>query len=171
LPKADLSRIGTAGDSAGGNLATVVTLLSITNGGPKISSQVLIYPNVDMTVQSFERKSWCDFQDIFLTKQAMQRYIDWYINPTDNRKDPRMSPIWADKNDLAKMPPTLVITAEIDILRDEGEEYAKLLHSVGVNVELIRYNGYIHGFYSLFKDLSQPAIEQTAQFLIKCWQK
>lgn len=138
-------KIAVAGDSAGGNLATVMCLKARDEQGPKISFQALIYPGVDATMSSPS----CDRngEGYFLTKKAMRWYLDQYIGEYPNLKDPYLSPLFAP--DLSGLPPALVLTAEFDPLVDEGKRYADRLAAAGVPVRYIDYKGMIHAFYSL----------------------
>ncbi len=135
------------GDSAGGNMATVAALLSRERGGPKILLEVLFYPVVDaeMATQSYK-----DFSEgPYLTRKAMKWFWDNYV-PESNRRDERnVSPLRARDSDLERLPPTLIITAENDVLRDEAEEYARRLDEVGVPVASLRVNGTMHDFVML----------------------
>ncbi|MGI8791567.1 MAG: alpha/beta hydrolase, partial [Acidimicrobiales bacterium] len=119
----DGDRVGVAGDSAGGNLAAVMTHLAHDNGGPTIGFQGLVYPAVDasMSFPSIEDNG----QVAFLTDDTMRWFTDQYAPDESVRDDPRISPM--RRHDLSGLPPALVITAEYDPLRDEGEAYGKRL--------------------------------------------
>lgn len=143
----DTSHIAIAGDSAGGNLAIAVCLLALERKGPKIDLQVLFYPvtNSDLTNGSyneFERGPW-------LTKTAMEWFWNAYEPDTDTRKKPLVSPLQAPLEQLKGLPSTLLITAENDVLRDEGEAFAKKLMDAEVQVTSVRFIGAIHDFVSL----------------------
>lgn len=141
----DSSRLAVAGDSAGGNLAAVVSLMARDRGGPKISYQVLIYPSVNFTdnYPSYEENG----EGYFLTTAAMKWFMDHYLADESDAKDSLASPILAD--DHSNLPPAIIITAGFDPLRDEGEAYAKKLEDAGVEAKVVRYDGMIHGFASM----------------------
>lgn len=143
----DKTKIAIAGDSVGGNMATVTALRAKNQNGPKIAAQCLLYPvtSADMDTQSYN-----DFKDgPWLTKEAMNWFWNAYISDKNDLKDPYVSPLNADTEDLGGMPDTLIITDENDVLRDEGEAYAQKLDMAGVNVLNIRTNGTIHDFLML----------------------
>ena len=143
----DKTKIAIAGDSVGGNMATVTALRAKNQNGPKIAAQCLLYPvtSADMDTQSYN-----DFKDgPWLTKEAMNWFWNAYISDKNDLKDPYVSPLNADTEDLVEMPDTLIITDENDVLRDEGEAYAQKLDMAGVNVLNIRTNGTIHDFLML----------------------
>ncbi|MXX17987.1 MAG: alpha/beta hydrolase [Dehalococcoidia bacterium] len=134
-----------AGDSAGGNLAAVMALRSRDRGGPTIASQILIYPVTDA---DFERPSYTDPENqLLLTREAMVWFWDHYAPDAERRSEADASPLQAA--DLAGLPPAVVLTAEYDVLRDEGEAYAERLREAGVPVNFQRYEGQTHGFFTL----------------------
>jgi acetyl esterase len=138
-------RIAVGGDSAGGNLAAVVCLAARERGGPEIALQVLVYPVTDL---SMSQASYVEnAEGYFLTADAMRWFIDHYVPDPADRKDWWCAPLHAES--LAGLPAAIVITAEYDPLRDEGEAYADRLREAGVPVELVRYDGAIHGFFNL----------------------
>lgn len=139
---ADAGRLAVGGDSAGGNLAAAVSLAARDRGGPDIRFQLLVYPVTDllMTYPSITDNG----DGYLLTSESMRWFIDHYLGDGDP-KDPLASPIYAA--DLAGLPPALVITAEYDPLRDEGEAYGKLLEQAGVPTKVQRFDGQIHGFF------------------------
>jgi len=142
---ADSHRIGVGGDSAGGNLAAVVSQLAARDGGPEPVLQLLIYPAMDSTGGHRSRELFGE--GFFLTSA----HIDWfeahYLGAAGARgNDPRVSPLLAE--DLSGLPPALVVTAAFDPLRDEGEAYAEALGAAGTPVTLRRFPGLIHGFAS-----------------------
>jgi acetyl esterase len=160
----DERRITVGGDSAGGNLATVVAIRCRDAGGPALASQLLIYPVTD--VSSFETASHRELAEgYFLTRGAMDWFIGHYLPSTDLTRHPEVSPLLAP--DLSRLPPALVITAEFDPLRDEGEAYAQRLRQAGVPVTLTRYPGMIHGFVSMRGVLAggRQAIREAAEFI------
>ncbi|WP_338452744.1 alpha/beta hydrolase [Niallia oryzisoli] len=139
----DPSRIAVGGDSAGGNLAAVVPLMAKDRGGPSIAYQVLLYP---VTNFSFNTQSYLENgKDHYLETSAMHWFANQYLNNEEDKYNPYASPLLAD--DVSGLPPALIITAEYDVLRDEGEAYATRLKEAGVPVEQTRYDGQIHGFF------------------------
>lgn len=140
----DSDRIGVAGDSAGGNLAAAVALMARDHGGPALKCQILIYPICD---HDFDRPSYIENgEGKLLTRALMQWFWDQYAGVAD-RDQPYLSPLRAD--DLSDLPPALVVTAEHDPLRDEGELYAARLRDTGNVVEALRMDGLIHPFQTL----------------------
>jgi acetyl esterase len=138
----DPARVAVAGDSAGGNLAAVVSQLSVRQGGPRPALQLLIYPVTDLSTR---HPSYDLFADgFFLTAGEMAWYRGHYLPDDAAARDPRASPLLA--SDLAGLPPAIVLTAGFDVLRDEGEAYARRLEAAGVEVELRRHVGLVHGF-------------------------
>lgn len=142
----DRNRIAVGGDSAGGNLATVISLQSRDEAGPHIALQILVYPVTDLS--SFETPSYGEFAEGYgLTAAEMEWFRAQYLGHRDDARCIQASPLLAP--DLHGLPPALVITAECDPLRDEGEAYAKRLQEAGVPVRLTRYAGMIHPFFSM----------------------
>ena len=140
----DPSRLAVAGDSAGGNLAAVVAQMVRDRGGPAIAFQLLVYPVTDGA--NFNTASYRDNgQDYMLTTDSMHWFWDLYAPNPEDRHNPYASPLLA--GDLSNLPPALVMTAEFDPLRDEGEAYASKLAEAGVDANLIRCGGLIHGFF------------------------
>jgi acetyl esterase len=159
----DPNRVSVMGDSAGGNLAAVVTH-KLRASKFKIASQVLVYPVTDLA--SMDTVSYQEFaEDHQLTKSLMMWFKYHYLRSEDDARNPEASPLLA--TDFRNLPPALVITAECDPLRDEGEIYAARLASSAVSVTLTRYPGMIHPFFSLGGVIPQAtaAIEQIAEFL------
>ena len=141
----DASLMAVAGDSAGGNLAAVVAQMARDRRGPEIAFQLLIYPVTDGV--NFDRPSYRDNADGYLlTAEAMHWFWNHYVPAPDDRRDPYASPLLAD--DLSGLPPALVMTAEYDPLRDEGEDYARALANAGVDAGFVRYDGFTHGFFA-----------------------
>ncbi|MDA3011941.1 MAG: alpha/beta hydrolase [Actinomycetota bacterium] len=155
----DSSRIAVGGDSAGGNLAAVVAQLQPV----PLRYQMLIYPVTDARRGS---KSYVDNAEGYrLTAASMKWFCDHYLSGEHGAEDdPRVSPLCAPDTALVSAPPALVITAEYDPLRDEGEDYARRLIAAGVPCTLTRYYGQIHGFFSMsaFVDDAPQAIAQAA---------
>jgi acetyl esterase len=157
----DPRRIAVGGDSAGGNLAAVVSLKCRDEAGPALALQVLIYPVTDL--QSFDTASYREFAEGYnLTRAEMEWFRAHYLARPEDGAHPYASPLLA--RDLRGLPPALVITAECDVLRDEGEAYAHRLQQAGVPVTLARYPGMIHPFFSMPGALSQArkALDQVA---------
>ena len=155
----DASRIAVGGDSAGGNLAAVVANLQPV----PLKFQMLIYPVTDATRSSQSYKD--NGEGYRLTAAGMKWFCDHYLSGSiGTPTDPRVSPLFADVLTLASAPPAIVITAEYDPLRDEGEQYAHRLVDAGVACSLTRYYGQVHGFFSMshFVDDGASAITQAA---------
>ena len=157
----DPSRIAVGGDSAGGNLATVVAMMARDRGGPALKFQLLIYPVTDFTEHVTQSES--EYGDgFFLDTKLMDWFADQYFATTADRQLPYGSPSKA--SDLRQLPPAMVITGECDPLRDQGEAYAEQLRHAGVPVVLKRYEGMIHPFVSLagIVDAGRDAIKDSA---------
>jgi acetyl esterase len=151
----DTERLAVAGDSSGGNLATVVALLAKERGGPALACQVLFYPTVDA---DFDTDSYQQFAGgPFLTRNAMKWFWDQYAPDVARRAEPTASPLRASVDQLRGLPPALIMTAEFDVLRDEGEAYARRLGEAGVPVTAVRYLGTIHAFTVLNALANTPA--------------
>jgi acetyl esterase len=154
---ANPNQVAVMGDSAGGNLATVVAMMARDKGGPKISYQVLIYPTTDATLSKDSINKLA--KGYILTKETMQWFVKKYCGHVEDLKQPYLSPLFAD---LKNMPPALLITGEYDPLKDEGEAYAKRLIEAGNKVVFKEYKGMIHVFYQMPKFL-KAARELEAQ--------
>ncbi len=154
----DAHRIAVGGDSAGGNLAAVVALMAKASSEPAIGYQALVYP---VTNHSYETASYREnAEGYLLTKESMIWFWNHYLKTAADGDDPMASPMKA--TDLSGLPPAIVITAEFDPLRDEGEAYASRLKQAGVAVEATRYDGQIHAFYgNAAIDDGMKAIEQV----------
>ncbi len=149
-----------AGDSAGGNLAAVMAVRARDRNGPRIALQALIYPVTDA---DFDRPSYVDRENqLLLTKEAMIWFWDHYLPDARRREEPDASPLRTP--DLAGLPPAVVLTAEHDVLRDEGEAYADRLEAAGVPVDRRRFAGQTHGFFTL---LMLPGSEAGFQQVVK----
>ncbi|TNC17494.1 alpha/beta hydrolase [Georgenia sp. 311] len=143
----DPARIAAVGDSVGGNMATVLTLLAKERGDLTFAQQVLFYPVTDA---SFDTGSYEQFAEgYFLRREAMEWFWDQYTTEDSERDQITASPLRATTEQLTGLPPALVITAEADVLRDEGEAYAEKLRAAGVPVVATRYPGVIHDFVML----------------------
>jgi acetyl esterase len=137
-------QIAVMGDSAGGNMAIAVTLLARQRGGPKLAAQILFNPTTDF---SFDTDSYRQFAEgYFLTREDMKRYWEQYVPDTESRGHPTVSPLRASVDELRGLPPAVIITSECDVVRDEGEAYARKLMQAGVPVIATRYLGTIHAF-------------------------
>ena len=149
-----------AGDSVGGNMAAVMTLMAKAKGfSPNILFQLLFYP---VTNADFDNQSYKDFADgPWLTKKAMEWFWDAYAPREEDRKNILACPLLATKQQLEGVPPALVITDENDVLRDEGEAYARKLDEAGVETTSVRFNGTIHDFVML-NGLSETAPTRAA---------
>ena len=151
----DPLRLAVAGDSVGGNMAAAVTLMAEQRRGPKIALQVLFYPVTDA---GFDTPSYSHFANgPWLTRRAMEWFWDAYLPDPAARKQPTATPLNAPPGQLASLPEALVIVDENDVLRDEGEAYARKLSDAGVRVTSIRYNGTIHDFVMLNALADTPA--------------
>jgi acetyl esterase len=159
----DPSRIAVCGDSAGGNLAAVAAQMARDRGEPSIQFQLLIYPVTDgaCDTPSYSENA----EGYFLTKDAMQWFWHHYVPNDADRSHPYASPLRA--SNLADLPAALVITAEFDPLRDEGERYAERMRGAGTSVQLMRYDGMIHGFFTMsgIIDQGKAAIRQSTEAL------
>lgn len=157
----DGSRLAVAGNSAGGNMATVVSLMAKEKGGPKLRLQVLFWPVTDA---SFDDASYNEFAEgHFLTRNMMKWFWDNYSTDATLRKSIYQSPLQATTEQLTGLPPALIQTAENDVLRDEGEAYGRRLDAAGVQVTSVRYGGMIHDF-GLLNAISQvPATRSALQ--------
>jgi acetyl esterase/lipase len=157
----DPQRIAIGGDSSGGNLAAVVTLIAREKGGPKLAFQLLVYPAVDFTDD--HRPSMIQYAEgHFLTRPLMDYFANHYVPKLEDRRRPDASPLYA--SDFRGLPPALVITAECDLLRDQGELYAQKLREAGVPVTVKRYDGMIHPFFSFggILDDGRTAVTEAA---------
>jgi len=163
----DGKRLAVAGNSAGGNLAAVVALMANEKGAPALRSQVLLCPVTDA---NFDTQSYKEFANgYFLTKDLMVWFWNNYTTDAKERKQIYASPLQATPEQLKGLPPTLIQTAEFDVLRDEAEAYGRKLDAAGVHVKSVRYNGMIHhfGLSNAFSHLPAPrsAMAQASQEL------
>ena len=143
----DAGRIAVAGDSVGGNMAAALTLMAKRRGDVPLVAQVLFYPVTDA---SFDTESYHRFAEgYFLRRDAMRWFWDQYTTDAAERAQITASPLRATVEQLTGLPPALVVTAEADVLRDEGEAYANKLREAGVPVTAVRYQGAIHDFVML----------------------
>lgn len=155
----DGKRLAVSGNSVGGNMATVVALMAKSRGAPALRSQVLLWP---VTNAAFENTSYETFsQDHFLTRDMMKWFWNAYTTDAKQRQEIFASPLLATTAELTGLPPALVITAENDVLRDEGEAYARKLDAAGVPVVSTRYNGMIHDFGLLNALATVPGVRAS----------
>jgi acetyl esterase/lipase len=163
----DAARFVVAGDSVGGNMAAALTLMAKDRSGPTLAAQVLFYPVTDA---NFDTPSYEQFAEgYYLRRDAMPWFWDKYTTDDAQRNEITASPVRATREQLAGLPPALVITAEADVLRDEGEAYANKLRDAGVAVTAVRYQGIIHDFVMLNAlretHAADAAIRQAIAFL------
>ncbi|WP_431885485.1 alpha/beta hydrolase [Micromonospora wenchangensis] len=158
----DPDRLAVGGDSAGGNLAAAVTLLARAEGGPRLAGQLLVYPNTD---QRAAPRPADDQDPLLFNRHSVDWYRGHYLADPADAADPLASPLLAD--DLSGLPPALVVTAEHDPLRDEGQRYAQRLREAGVPVRATCYPGMIHGFFAMpgVFDAGRRAQDEAAAFL------
>ncbi|WP_404339660.1 alpha/beta hydrolase [Pseudoalteromonas mariniglutinosa] len=163
----DGSRLAVAGNSVGGNMAAVVALKAKAAGTPKLKFQLLLWPVTDA---SFNNASYQAYgEGHFLTRNMMQWFWDNYTTSQEQRNEIYASPLRATTEQLTGLPPALIQTAEMDVLRDEGEAYGRHLNAAGVAVTTVRYNGMIHdfGLLNVLSDVStvQDALDQAGREL------
>ncbi|MEE8443372.1 MAG: alpha/beta hydrolase [Dehalococcoidia bacterium] len=159
----DPARIAVGGGSAGGNLATVVALMARDRGRPPIAFQLLVYPVTD---RNFETVSYRENgKGYMLDRDGMMWYWSQYLNDPSDASNPYAAPLQA--SDLSALPPALIITAEYDPLRDEGEAYASRLRAAGVQTTCTRYDGMIHGFFGMHDaiDKAKEAVSEASAAL------
>ncbi|MCG8436157.1 MAG: alpha/beta hydrolase [Gammaproteobacteria bacterium] len=157
--------VSVGGSSAGGNLATAAALEILGSGGPDLLCQLLVYPPVDATLSNETYSTLGEGFSFTTEKRRWSR--DQYVGDYPDLKDPRLSPAFSDS--LSRLPRTLVVTAELDPLRGEAEDYARRLEKAGVDVTLRRYPGVMHGFFSQSGYLStgKAAVTELAATLRK----
>jgi acetyl esterase len=159
----DPARLVVAGDSAGGNLAAVVAQMSRDRGGPALAFQLLVYPVIDSSADRNDRPSRSENAvGYFLTLAQMEWYRDQYLPDDDAGEDPLVSPHLAAS--LSDLPPACVVTAEMDLLRDEGEYYGHALEAAGVAVTVYRAPGMFHGFFNMDAALEGAKDAQRVAF-------
>jgi len=162
----DAGRLAIAGDCVGGNMATVITLLSRERGEPDIRLQVLFYPVTDA---AFDTASYQQFAEGYhLRRDAMMWFWDQYTRHPTERNEITASPLRASVEQLKGLPPALIITAEADVLRDEGEAYAAKLRQAGVRVTAVRFLGTIHDFV-MWNALAHTVAARGAIALATAW--
>ena len=158
---ADGSRIAVAGNSVGGDMSAALTMMTKDRDGPKISYQVLFIPATDASVDTASYHAFATGR--FLSRDFMKYGWDRYATDERTRDNPYVSPLRASTKELTGLPPALIITAENDPLRDEGEAYARKLKEAGVNVDAVRFNGTIHDFVLLNALRHIPSTEAALQ--------
>lgn len=159
----DASRVAVGGDSSGGNLTAAVTLMAKERGTPPFIHQLLVYPNTDATADTPSMREVTD--EHFFNKNAIAWYWGMYLTSPEDGLSPLASPLRAA--DLSGLPPATVITAELDPLRDEAEAYGQRLAEAGVPCEIIRYDGMMHGFFTMIGilDTAREAVATAADRL------
>ncbi|SDH51922.1 alpha/beta hydrolase [Mucilaginibacter sp. P19] len=148
-------KLAVVGNSVGGNMTAITAIKAKENNGPEISLQIMMWPILD---HNFETDSYKAYgQDRFLSTQVMKWMYNMYIPEDSNRDDIHASPVKASPDQLKGLPPALILVAEEDILRDDGETYGRMLEQAGVPVTTVRYNGVIHdwGLLTGLADLPQ----------------
>ena len=160
----DGRRLAIGGASAGGSLAALACMRARELGAPSLTAQVLVYPVTDYRASTPSMRECSD--RYFLDAESMAWYWSLYLR--DRGDEQAAAPLRAD--DLRNLPPALVLTAEHDVLRDEGELYGERLRDAGVEVEVERYRGMVHGFFSMSRlPESRAAVERAAAWLRRTW--
>ncbi|WP_326769415.1 alpha/beta hydrolase [Streptomyces sp. NBC_01591] len=163
----DADRLVAAGDCAGATMATALTMMAKSRGGPRIRAQLLYYPITDAHCDSPSQRQFAS--GYLLTREALRRYWQQYTDDPRQQDEPTASPLRASLAELVGLPPALVITAEADVTRDEGEQYADQLRRAGVEVTAARFLGTVHDFVSLTALRDSPptraAVRQGSAFL------
>lgn len=163
----DPNRIAVAGDCAGATVATATALLATRRGGPRLRAQLLYYPILDPACDSGSQHRFA--ADPVLGRDATRWYWRQYCDDPAQLREPGAAPAHAVADDLRGLPPTMIVTAEADVVRDEAEEYAVSLRRAGVPVTAVRYLGVTHDFVSLLPLRAMPAgraaVAQGAAFL------
>ncbi|WP_433430436.1 alpha/beta hydrolase [Nonomuraea sp. CA-141351] len=158
----DGRRLAVAGDCAGATMATALTMMAKQRGGPRIRAQLLYYPMTDPRCDTASQRQFAS--GYLLTRAALEWYWQQYTDDEHELAEPTASPSRATTADLAGLPPALIVSAEADVVRDEGEQYARRLLEAGVAVTAVRYLGTVHDFASLnpLRD-SPPALAAVRQ--------
>jgi acetyl esterase/lipase len=157
----DSSRLAVAGDSVGGNMATVLSMMAKEHDGPDIALQVLIYPVTDAGLETGSFRQFAT--GLWLERDEMKLSWDNYLPDQAARKEPMASPLRASTDQLKGLPPALVITCEYDVLRDEGEAYAHKLMAAGVPTTAVRFLGTIHDLVMLNALADTPAAKSAVK--------
>jgi len=162
----NLAKLTVAGDSVGGNMATVMTIMTKQRGGLPISQQLLYYPVTDA---NFETESYNTFADnYYLTKEGMEWFWNKYTTDEKQRAEITASPLRATLDDLKDLPAAMILNGEADVLRDEGEAYARKLRDAGVEVTQLQFQGMIHDFVML-NNLDQTEAARAAMSISTGW--
>ncbi|WFR75745.2 alpha/beta hydrolase [Lactococcus lactis] len=162
----DLNHLTVSGDSVGGNMATVMTIMTKQRDGIPINQQLLYYPVTD---SNFDTNSYNEFSEgYFLTKEGMQWFWDQYTTDQKERSEITASPLKADVKDLEGLPAAMILNGEADVLRDEGEAYARKLRDAGVEVTQVRFQGMIHDFV-MVNSIDQSNATRAAMDLSTDW--
>lgn len=166
----DGGRIALCGDSAGGNLAFSLAILAARDG-LAVRHVAMLYPPLDAGCDSASQHELAD--GYVLTRDGMQWFWDCYLGDPKHASDPLAAPLAANGGDWSKLPPVTIVTAEFDILRDEGEMLATKLREAGVAAKHLRYDGMIHGFLSLpvAADAARRAISDVAREIVHAFDK
>ena len=164
--KFDLNRLTVAGDSVGGNMSAVMTIMTKQRGGLPIKQQLLYYP---VTNAEFNTDSYNEFAEgYYLTKEGMEWFWNQYTTSEEERNEITASPLKASVDELKGLPPAMILNAEADVLRDEGEAYANKLREAEVDVTQIRFQGTIHDFV-LLNSLDQTKATRAAMDISTAW--
>lgn len=164
--KMDIKRLTVSGDSVGGNMSTVMTIMTKQRGGLPICQQLLYYPVTDA---NFETESYNEFSDnYFLTKEGMEWFWDQYTTRRKDRSEITASPLRATIEELKELPAAMILNGEADVLRDEGEAYARKLRDAGVDVTQVRFQGMIHDFV-MVNSLDQTKAARAAMDVSTDW--
>lgn len=159
----DPTRLAVMGDSAGGNLAAVAALRARDEGGPELKAQVLVYPVLDPQAETPSKREFGE--GYVITAAGLQHFWENYLPATEYADHPHVTP--AKSHTLADLPPTLVLTTEYEVARDEAEAYARQLSAAGVDARMIRFDGLVHGVYWMSGAIprSQELHEAVVAFL------
>ncbi|URZ04648.1 alpha/beta hydrolase [Clostridium felsineum] len=166
----DEKRIAVVGASSGGNLSAAASLMSRDKNGPPIVCEVLIYPSTN--IFKLNSESWSHFsKNINIPIKDMEKYVSLYVPKKEDRKNSYASPLLAE--DFTRLPDTLIITAQVDPLRDEGNAYGEKLKNAGVKIKLSQYTGVPHGFITMDKitKKADKALDEVALYLQKEFHK
>lgn len=162
----NINKLTVAGDSVGGNMATVMTIVTKQRDGLPINQQLLYYP---VTNAEFDTESYNQFaENYYLTKEGMQWFWNQYTTDSKERAEITASPLRASIADLKGLPPAMILNAEADVLRDEGEAYANKLREADVEIAQIRFQGTIHDFV-MVNDLDQTNATREAMDISTSW--
>lgn len=163
----DGRRLAVAGDCAGATMAAALTMTAKRRGGPRLRAQLLYYPMTDPRCDTGSQRRFASGH--LLTRAALEWYWQQYADDERDLAEPTAAPLRATPDDLAGLPPALIVSAEADVVRDEGEEYARRLLASGVPVTAVRYLGTVHDFASLNAVRDSPparaAVRQGGLFL------